>query len=194
MTPSDEDLMVLAGRGDRAACSALVERHLGRVMTFAHRMLGNRSDAEDAAQEVFLRVWAAAAGWRGGSRFTTWLHRVAANVCLDRLSKVQKMRDVSTAEPGQLAEIAELVDPGPDPSVAAHAVDVARHVQDALAALPPTQRLAVTLCHCEGQRNIEAAAIMEISVEALESLLARGRRAMRARLQPMAPALIGKGR
>jgi RNA polymerase sigma-70 factor (ECF subfamily) len=138
-----------------------------------------------------LRVWAAAAGWRGGSRFTTWLHRVAANVCLDRLSKVQKMRDVSTAGPEQ---IAELVDPGPDPSVAAHATDVARHVQDALAALPPTQRLAVTLCHCEGQRNIEAAAIMEISVEALESLLARGRRAMRARLQPMAPALIGKGR
>jgi len=189
VTPSDEDLMVLAGRGDRAACSTLVERHLGRVVTFAYRMLGNRSDAEDAAQEVFLRVWAAATGWRGGSRFTTWLHRVAANVCLDRLSKVQRMRDVSTVDPSQLAEIA---DPRPDPSSAAHAADVARHVHEALATLPPTQRLAVTLCHCEGLRNIEAAAIMEISVEALESLLARGRRAMRARLQPMAPALIGK--
>jgi RNA polymerase sigma-70 factor, ECF subfamily len=183
VTVSDETLMRRVGDGDRTACQVLVERHLGRVVTFAQRMLGNRSDAEDAAQEVFLRVWAAAASWRGGSRFTTWLHRVAANVCLDRIAKG---RDVPTGE------LPELVDPGPDPSTAAHAAEVTRHVQEALAALPPTQRLAVTLCHCEGLRNIEAAAIMEISIEALESLLARGRRAMRARLRPMADALIGK--
>jgi RNA polymerase sigma-70 factor, ECF subfamily len=182
VTVSDEVLMRQVGTGDRSACETLVERHLGRIVTFAHRMLGNRSDAEDAAQEVFLRVWAAASGWRGGSRFTTWLHRVAANVCLDRLAKA---REVPTLE------VPEQVDPRPDPSAAAHAADVTRYVQEALAALPPTQRLAVTLCHCEGLRNVEAAAIMEISIEALESLLARGRRAMRARLQPLAAALIG---
>ncbi len=186
MTVSDEDLMMQVGKGDRAACQALVERHLPRVVTFAQRMLGNRSDAEDAAQEVFMRVWAAAAGWRGGSRFTTWLHRVAANVCLDRIAKVSKMRDVPTAD------VPEIMDPAPGPSAAAHASDVSRHVQDALATLPATQRLAVTLCHSEGLRNVEAAAIMEISIDALESLLARGRRALRARLQPMAAALIGK--
>jgi RNA polymerase sigma-70 factor (ECF subfamily) len=185
VSESDEALMIAVGRGDAAACRILVERHLGRIVTFAQRMLGNRSDAEDAAQEVFLRVWAAAAGWRGGSRFTTWLHRVAANVCLDRISKG---REVPTAE------LPELVDPGPDPSAAAQSDDVTRHVQAALAALPATQRLAVTLCHCEGLRNVEAAAIMEISVEALESLLARGRRAMRGRLKPMAAALIGNVR
>jgi RNA polymerase sigma-70 factor (ECF subfamily) len=189
VTPSDEDLMVLAGRGDRAACATLVERHLGRVVTLAARMLGNRSDAEDAAQEVFLRVWAAATTWRGGSRFTTWLHRVAANVCLDRLAKVRRMPDVPTMEGNEI----EIADAAPDPSAEAQAGDVARHVQAALAALPPAQRLAVTLCHCEGLRNIEAAAIMDVSVEALESLLARGRRAMRARLRPIAPALIGTG-
>ena len=175
------------GKGDRAACQALVERHLGRVVTFAHRMLGNRHDAEDAAQEVFLRVWAAAASWRGGARFTTWLHRVAANVCLDRIAKVSRMRDVPTDE------LPEIVDPEPDPSVVAHGAEVTRHVQEALASLPATQRLAVTLCHCEGLRNVEAAAIMDVSIEALESLLARGRRAMRARLRPMAAALIGNG-
>lgn len=177
--------MLQVGRGDRAACQALVERHLGRVVTFAYRMLGNRSDAEDAAQEVFLRVWAAASGWRGGARFTTWLHRVAANVCLDRIAKLQTRRDVPTGE------LPEQADPRPDPSAVAQSAEVTRHVQDALAALPATQRLAVTLCHCEGLRNVEAAAIMEISIEALESLLARGRRALRARLKPMAAALIG---
>ena len=185
MTASDEDLMRRVGKGDRAACQTLVERHLGRVVTFAHRMLGSRHDAEDAAQEVFLRVWAAAAGWRGGSRFTTWLHRVAANVCLDRIAKVSTMRDAPTAE------LPEIADPHPGPSVGAEAAEVKHHVLDALAALPPNQRLAVTLCHCEGLRNVEAAAIMGISVEALESLLARGRRAMRARLRPMAGALLG---
>jgi RNA polymerase sigma-70 factor (ECF subfamily) len=183
VTPSDELLMLRAGKGDRAACGTLVERHLDRVVTFAFRMLGNRSDAEDTAQEVFLRVWAAARSWRGGSRFTTWLHRVAANVCLDRLGRA---REVPTAE------LPEQVDPRPDPSTAAHAADVSQHVQAALALLPPMQRLAVTLCHCEGLRNVEAAAIMEISIEALESLLARGRRSMRAQLRPMATALIGK--
>jgi len=189
VTPSDEDLMVLAGRGDRTACAALVERHLGRVVTFAARMLGDHREAEDAAQEVFLRVWTAAKSWRGGSRFTTWLHRVAANVCLYRLAKVRRLREVPTRDDTPLA----IADPALDPSAEAHAADVARHVQAALATLPPAQRLAVTLCHYEGLRNIEAAAVMEISVEALESLLARGRRALRERLRPMAAALIGNG-
>jgi RNA polymerase sigma-70 factor (ECF subfamily) len=76
--------MLRAGKGNRAACQLLVERHLGRVVTFAHHTLGNRSDAEEAAQDVFLRVWASAPRWRlGSARFGTWLHRVAMNVCLD---------------------------------------------------------------------------------------------------------------
>ncbi len=67
MDDSDEALMLRAGTGDRAACELLVERHLGRIVTFAHRTLGNRGDAEDAAQDVFLRVWSAAPRWRRGS-------------------------------------------------------------------------------------------------------------------------------
>jgi RNA polymerase sigma-70 factor (ECF subfamily) len=183
VTDSDEALMRRVGGGDRAACQVLVERHLGRVVRLAYRMLGNQSDAEDAAQDVFLRLWSAAAGWRGGARFTTWLHRVAANVCLDRLAKKRDVAAEAVPEP---------VDPRPDPSAVAQEADLRDHVQAALALLPPTQRLAVTLCHCEGLRNIEAAAIMEISVEALESLLARGRRAMRVQLRPLASALMGK--
>jgi RNA polymerase sigma-70 factor (ECF subfamily) len=89
-------------------------------------------------------------------------------------------------------EVPDVVDPSPDASAMMHSGQVARHVGAALAALPTSQRIAVTLCHYQGLRNIEAAEVMEVSVEALESLLARGRRAMRAQLLPVAPALLEK--
>src|SRR5262249_61839217 len=124
---SDESLMLRAGRGDRAACELLVERHLGRVVTFARRSLGSAGEAEDAAQEVFLRVWAAAPQWTlGTARFTTWLHRVALNVCLDRMKKHEPTMD----------ELGELPDPRPDPSAEGDAADVSRRVSRALARLP----------------------------------------------------------
>lgn len=177
--------MLRAGTGDRAACQLLVERHLGRVVGFAHRTLGNRADAEDVAQDVFLRVWAAAPRWKKtAARFQTWLYRVAMNVCLDRIAK---KRETSTDQ------VPEPVDPHPDPRAALHAKEVAHHVTAALAALPEPQRIAVTLCHLQGLRNSEAAEVMDVSIEALESLLARGRRAIRVRLRGIAPALLGEG-
>jgi len=183
---SDEGLMIRAGMGERAACQLLVERHLGRVLTFARRMLGNRSDAEDAAQEVFLRVWAVAPRWkRGAARFTTWLYRVALNACLDRLNKKRE----STSTHG----LAEPIDPRAEPSLAVDAAELAHHVGAAVAALPEAQRIAVTLCHYQGLSNGEAAEVIGVSVEALESLLARARRALRAYLRPVAPALLGRG-
>jgi len=182
---SDEGLMIRAGMGERAACQLLVERHLGRVLTFARRILGDREEAEDAAQEVFLRVWVVAPRWkRGAARFTTWLHRVAMNVCLDRLSKKRESSAEGVAEP---------VDPRAEPSLAADAAELAHHVGEAVAALPETQRIAVTLCHYQGLSNSEAADVIGVSVEALESILARGRRALRTYLRPVAPALLGRG-
>lgn len=173
--------MMRVGRGDRSACQLLVERHLGRVVSFARRILSNGDDAEDVAQEVFLRVWAAAPRWKRTARFTTWLHRVAMNLCLDHLARKREVTGDDLPEP---------VDPRPDPSAALQAKDLARHVQTALAALPESQRIAITLCHHQGMRNIEAAEVMGVSVEALESLLARGRRALAERLRPVGSALL----
>jgi RNA polymerase sigma-70 factor (ECF subfamily) len=182
---SDETLMLRAGRGDRAACQLLVERHLGSIVTFAHRALGDRSEADDAAQEVFLRVWSAAPRWKHGSaRFRTWLYRVALNVCLDRLAKARRaMPHGDELQPERRGE----------PFATFHASEVSRHVGAALAELPDAQRIALTLCHYQGLRNVEAADVMGVSVEALESLLARGRRSLRARLRTIAPALMGAG-
>src|SRR3546814_9297641 len=161
----------------------MVDRHLGPIVSFAHRLLGDRVEAEDVAQEVFLRRWANAGRWRpNGARLATWLHRVAYNAAVDRLRR---------RRPEGLDEIEEPADPKPDAIEAVHDAQVARRVEAALAALPDRQRAALVLCHYEGLGNIEAAAVLEVSVEALESLLSRGRRRLRSILLAEAGDLIG---
>lgn len=184
MDDSDEALMVRAGRGDRTACEELVARHLGHVVRFAHRTLGNRADAEDAAQDVFLRVWSASRRWKHGqARFSTWLYRVAMNVCLDRIAKNHE-RGAQDAD--------EIADPRPDPSVTADARQVAEVVTSSLSALPDKQRIAITLCYYQQMSNRDAAEVLGVSVEALESLLARARQSLRAHLHALAPLVLEK--
>jgi len=167
-----------AGQGDPAAVRALVGRKLGRVLSLAQRMLGDLAEAEDVAQDAMLRVWKQAPNWRpGAARFDTWLHRVTLNLCYDRL---RKRRERPMAEPPELADPA----PGADRGLIAR--DLGRRVDGALQALPERQREAIVLCHYQELGNIEAAALMNVSVEALESLLARGRRALRAALFDLA--------
>jgi RNA polymerase sigma-70 factor (ECF subfamily) len=162
----DFDLVVRAGRGDPAAAQALV--------ALAARMLGDAAEAEDVAQETFLRAWKQAPKWReGAARFDTWLHRVAMNLCYDRL---RRRRELPTAQPP------EQVDPGFAPDRGLLAADVSRRVAAALQRLPERQREALVLCHYQEMSNIQAAEIMAVSVEAVESLLARGRRSLRAAL------------
>jgi RNA polymerase sigma factor (sigma-70 family) len=170
----DQDLVARVGRGDPAAIQALVARRLPRMLQLAHRMLNDMVEAEDVAQEVFLRAWKQAPTWiPGAARFDTWLHRVALNLCYDRL---RRRREQPMADPP------EQVDTGPAPDRGLLADDVGRRVAAALAALPERQREAVVLCHYQDLGNIEAAGAMGVSVEALESLLSRGRRALRAAL------------
>ena len=176
-TDPDEELLARVAQGDPAAVRALVGRKLPRMLALAQRMLGDAAEAEDVAQEAFLRVWKQAPRWRPGqARFDTWLHRVALNLCYDRL---RRRREVSTDEPP------ERPDPGPAPDRGLQAADVGRRVSRALQALPERQREAIVLCHYQELGNIEAASVMGVSVEALESLLGRGRRALRAALADM---------
>jgi RNA polymerase sigma factor (sigma-70 family) len=173
----DEELLSRVASGDAAAVRALVARKLPRLLSLAGRMLGDGGDAEDVAQEAFLRVWKHAPRWKpGGARFDTWLHRVALNLCYDRL---RRRRELAFAEPPEQA------DEGPGPDRGLHAQDAGRRVAQALQALPERQREAIVLCHYQELGNIEAAAVMGVSVEALESLLGRGRRALRAALIDM---------
>ncbi|UTP38703.1 RNA polymerase sigma factor [Phenylobacterium sp. LH3H17] len=179
MDPGDGDEALLArvAAGDPAAIRSLVAAKLPRLLALAGRMLGESAEAEDVAQETFVRAWKQARNWRpGGARFDTWLHRVALNLCYDRL---RRRREVAMDSPPDHA------DDGPAPDRGLQARDVGRRVAAAMAALPDRQREAVSLCHYQEVSNIEAAALMGVSVEALESLLSRGRRALRVALADM---------
>lgn len=174
MIDPDTDLVKRAGQGDRAAAQALMARHLPKMLSLARRMLGHQGEAEDAVQEAFLRLWTHAARWEPGkAKFETWLYRVTMNKCYDRLRKRQG---------ASLDEAAEVADPTPSAVSVLENAELGGQIEAALAALPERQRAAILLCHQQEKGNIEAAEILGISVEALESLLARGRRALRARL------------
>jgi RNA polymerase sigma-70 factor (ECF subfamily) len=163
---SDPDADALA-----AAFARLVDRHLARVHSLAYRVLGVRAEAEDVAQEVLLRAWRQLPTWRPGeAKFSTWLQRVTLNLVNDRLRGRRDQVDV---------EQVELASASPGPEQESARLDQARRVRAALQQLPERQRDAMLLCHFEGLGNIEAAAALQISVEALESLLGRARRRLR---------------
>ena len=176
-TDPDEDLLVRVAQGDPAAVRALAARKLPRQLALAGRMRGEASEAEDVAQEAMIRAWRQAPTWApGAARFDTWLHRVTLNLCYDRL---RRRREIPTETPPEQS------DEGPAPDRGLEAADVGRRVAAAMSVLPDRQREAVALCHYQEMTNIEAAAVMGVSVEALESLLSRGRRALRSALSDM---------
>lgn len=172
---SDEALVARAGRGDRIAAGALVMRHTDKIFAASLRMLGNRAAAEDVTQETFLRLWKNAGRWRSGeARIDTWLYKVAMNLCIDHQRKHRR------EAPGEAAP--ERADPAPRADDRLAASERQAEVAAAISTLPERQRMAITLSHFEELSNSETAEILGISIEAVESLLARGRRALKDRL------------
>jgi RNA polymerase sigma-70 factor, ECF subfamily len=169
------------GRGDQRAFRALVDRYLASITRFALRTLGDRAEAEEVAQETFLRLWTAAKDFEPNAQPKTWLYRIARNQCIDRLRKRRSH--------GQEVELDERAAGEDRPSALLLRKQTAQQVEDALATLPERQREAITLVHYEGLSGAEACEILSVSAEALESLLARGRRALREQLRDVAKTL-----
>ncbi len=172
---SDEALLVLYANGDPAAARALTLRLTPRVLGYATRLLSDRAEAEDVTQEAMLRLWRVAPAWRQGeAQVTTWLYRVVTNLCTDRLrGRVRRRADA-------LDDAPEVADGAAGAEAGLIEADRMAALQTALDALPDRQRQAVILRHIEGLTNPEIAAVMDIGVEAVESLTARGKRSLAA--------------
>ena len=175
----DADLVARVGQGDEAAFHLLMTRKLTRTHALAARLLNDRAMADDVAQDAFLRLWRNARHWRAGeARFDTWLHRVVLNLCTDRL---RRRRVTFVAEPPEQVDQALTA----DGKILRD--EAGARVRDAVSRLPPRQREAIVLQTYQDLSNVEAAAALGVSVEALESLLSRARRSLRTMLEEVKP-------
>jgi RNA polymerase sigma-70 factor, ECF subfamily len=178
----ETELVARSANGDASAFRILADRHVGAITGIARRMLRDDAEAEDVAQEAFLRLW------RAGSRLDIgsggvkpWLRRVVSNLCIDRVRGRQRLTVVEV--------LPEQIDP-PQQQVSLEQKDLQRRVDLALKTLPERQRLALTLFHYEGMSQSEVASVMGVSDEAVESLLGRARRQLKAELQGEWKALL----
>lgn len=172
---TDRQLIEQISRGQKDAYQQLLHRQLPAVSRFVLRLTGQAAETEDIVQEVFLRLWTQA------DRFdpqlagvSTWLHRIAHNLCIDYFRKHNRLD--SKAQPTDSTG-------GIEPDAVLEGSTRRQDVTLALSALPERQRSAIILCHYQELSNIEAAMILDVSVDALESLLARGRRKLRSILE-----------
>lgn len=170
---TDADLLQHARARDGSAFAKLVDRHFPVVHRVVWRMMNGHADAEDVAQEAFLRLWRDPQQVREGAALRGWLIRVASNLVMDRF-RTRPMQELD--DRFEIADSRETAEDALDRSRAVATIDAA------VAGLPDRQKLALTLVHFEHMTNMAAASIMEVSVDALESLLARARRSLKERL------------
>lgn len=168
----DASLLRRYAAGDAQAAAELTKKLTPRAFGVAYRVLGDRAEAEDVAQEALLRLWKIAPDWdEQGAQVSTWLYRVVMNLCID----IKRRRRGGSVDLDDIPEPAD-----PSRSALEDMQDNARHdaLMDALNMLSDRQRQAVVLRHIEELGNPEIAEVLEVSVEAVESLVARGKRAL----------------
>jgi RNA polymerase sigma-70 factor, ECF subfamily len=184
--PSSEDLMAKTAKGDEISFEALVNRHQTSVLNLTYRFIGDRTQAKDLAQEVFLRVWQAAKSYKPEAKFTTWIYRITANLCFNELKSSRRKKVFQFLRlDGDHETRSE--DDFPDRLPSAEDLLVARErnlqVTEALQSLPENQRLAIILKRYDDLSYEEIARVMDCSVSAVESLLVRAKGTLQKKLK-----------
>ncbi len=169
-----------AKAGDIRAFDSLVEIHQHQVFALAYRMLGNRDDAADVQQETFVRAWQKIGQFRGGSAFATWLHRIAANLCLSRGRRL-KHSTLDAAIEDELDRWADQTDGFAATMVRSETAD---QLRKALAGLPARYRIFLVLRHMEERSFEEIAEIVGCSVSRAWTRTSKARRLLRERMGP----------
>jgi len=186
ISPSSEDLMIRIAKGDEGAFDILVSRHQTSVLNLIYRFIGDRTQAKDFAQEVFLRVWQAAKSYKPKAKFTTWLYRITANLCFNELKSSRRKKWFSFRQShdqsGDTIEEA-LSDGAPSAEDLLIEKERSRQISDALRSLPDNQRMALVLKRYDDLSYAEIAQIIGCSVSAVESLLVRAKRTLQEKLK-----------
>ena len=189
LTDPDVRLMLQVREGSAAAFEELVLRYQDRLVGVLTHLVGSRDHAEDLAQEVFLRVYRARSGYQPGARFSTWLYRIANNVASNARRTLARRREVqySPRESGPMAAgmaAAVMASTGQMPTRQLDKAEIRQVVQVALESLSDRQRLVVLLNKFEGMSYAEIGEAMQLTPQAVKSLLSRARENLRAVIEP----------
>jgi RNA polymerase sigma-70 factor, ECF subfamily len=181
--PSDEELMLRSGAGDEAAFRELVERHQSLVRGTLYRMLPSEADAEDLAQQVFVRVWQAGSRYRPEAKFTTWLLTILRNLVFNDSRRRSRARFFSWQDDtNEVPPTEPVASPTERPDEQQHSRELSAAVEAALQELPEKQRLALVLHRFEGRPHEEVARVLGTSVPSTKSLIFRARESLRITL------------
>jgi RNA polymerase sigma-70 factor (ECF subfamily) len=191
---TESELLIDLKAGSEAAFRRFVDTYQNRVYTLAFRLLGDRNEADDVAQEVFAEVYETIGQFRGEAAFSTWLYRITTTRSLAHLRK-KRTRKRFAFVTSLFGESNELLHDLPDTNQPDQLLTQSEETQlliRAVSQLPDTQRAAFTLHYMDGLSYKEVAAILETTVSAVESLLHRAKRQLRQKLQPYYADLFNK--
>jgi RNA polymerase sigma-70 factor (ECF subfamily) len=182
---ADRELVTRAADGSREAFDELVRRHRAAIVSLARALTNGSADAEDIAQDVFVRAWRGIRSFRGESAFRTWLHRVALNVIHSHQGRAARIRRMFYTPPADNADEMNFIERAPGPVDVETDVVVRDAIDRALGSLPDELRIAVTLRDVQGLDYREIASLLDVPIGTVESRIFRGRQRLKPLLAPL---------
>lgn len=182
---TDADIVKVVLEGDKNSYALLVEAYNERIINYLARMTGNRYEAEELAQEAFVRAYVALSSYKPQYKFSTWLFKIATNLCINHLKKRSRLVHMEDyqGEDGQSAWVMPDTRSYRNPAMAAERREMRRQIQEAIDQLPPAYRTVVILRHLQGLSYQEIAEVIDLPIGTVKSRLGRGRSRLVSQLQ-----------